>query len=634
MRQRKRLAAFSVLALAASVLAVFATAPAANAATVTNQVACTNTFAAATLFNLPVDMTTTATPSSVEEGGSFDVQFQASIPLSEAFIGGVVAVAPITSLVVNSIKIEIPVPANVTTNVPNLNLTWNPGPATIATQSDGPDGIPGNEDDVFTPVPGGVTFTSPPVTRTFTATSAAPSTVDFFLNNRAASAGSGNAHTIINAPIEMNLTILGAVPVGFDCIDGAYSQNAGPDGNLGTSDDFFEAPAQPTEDPWLSVPVTPPPATVVIDDISGQAVNDAARAGNVIDFSGPNWEASSDITVEMCDLALTTCSAADLTGVTASIDVDGNLDGQATVAAGATTGARALQVTTDADQSDDIQILVLGTPTISVVPNEAGVGAPVDVHGTNWNPNSLTTVVTPTNGVGTPIALPTGVTVNNVGVFDTELTVIAGTALIAGADLDPAYPQPPGPTNPGSLFAFTGFTVSENDCTVLDPSGCTIEQTVLFTTDAGTLSMSQETGIINLGELDLDGLAHHIPGDINEITTIDATGSLNGWSLTATMTDLVTDGGGANRTIAAGNMHWTPDCDPIDANLDGIVDGIGSDVVTGDEANLDPTIGRTLCIAAAGGGGGTFTGNAELDLFVRANVAAGDYQAKITFLLM
>jgi len=100
------------------------------------------------------------------------------------------------------------------------------------------------------------------------------------------------------------------------------------------------------------------------------------------------------------------------------------------------------------------------------------------------------------------------------------------------------------------------------------------------------------------------------------------------------MTDLVTDGGGGNKTIAASNMHWAPTCDPIDADGDGIVDGLGTDVASGDGATLDPTIGRTLCTAAPGGGGGTFTSNAALDLFVRANVAAGDYRATITFLLM
>jgi hypothetical protein len=273
-------------------------------------------------------------------------------------------------------------------------------------------------------------------------------------------------------------------------------------------------------------------------------------------------------------------------------------------------------------------MLILGTPTISA-PLNGGLGAPLTITGTNWNPSSLSTMVMLVDGTQVPVAAAIPATVSSTGSFTVNTTVAAGMAFIAAVDVDPSYPAAPAP---GSLFAASPFTVSANSCTA-NPS-CSIDQTVLFTTDPGTLAMSQDTGIVDLGNLQLDGRAHHIPGAINQITVVDATGSLNGWDLTATMTDLITNGGGGNKTIPAGNMQWAPACTPIDADLDGNLDGSAAEIVSGGSSALDPVTARTLCDAAPGGGGGTFTGNAALDLFVPANVAAGDYQAKITFLLM
>lgn len=658
MRSRRRFApiAAAALLLSSLTLALAPGAGAANPQTLTSLANCSNTFAPTVVFNLPLDLTTTVTDLAdvplpadpgdglvhIEEGDQFKVSLQGTIPLSEGFIAGVLVQVPtLTQIDVQRIFVSVPAPAGATGG--NLNLEYTPGVVPITS-------APG------VPIPGGVALPSPTVTQTYTATAPGGTTIDFDLDQTAkgtpeAAAAGGTVVGAggVAAVIEMDLQILGVVNVGFDCEAGGLTQDPGPDTILGTPDDLFVPPVIPNA-PFLQVAVDAPPVpTVNVSDVTGQSVTNAARAGNTLTFGGPNWAPSTAITVELCDLDLVTCDATGLSGVSAAIDGTGVLSGTATVDPSAGTGARALVVSTDQAEQDDAAMLVLGAPTISA-PGNAGEGAPITITGTNWNPGSVTTAVQFLDATDplAPISLagPFVVTVDQFGAFSTTQTVVAGMNLVGAGDADPFYPQPPSPLNPGSLAAVSPFQVSADECTVLGselwssggPIGqdCSIQQTVLLDVLPGTLSMSQTGGIVDLGDLQLDGTAQYVSGAINQVTVVDATGSLFGWDLTATMTDLENGLGAGNNVIPAANMEWTPSCDPIDASVppDGIIDGNPAEVASGAVADLDNTVAATLCTAAPGGGGGTFTGDAGLNLFVDANVAAGSYQATLTLLLM
>jgi hypothetical protein len=625
-------------------------------------------------FNLPMFMSGTAFEagtsnviSSVLGGDPFDAELTARLLATETWLQGalitvyetfgVIPANPSTGEVtatIEDVTVPIPVPAGATGTT--QTIVWDPGVIVIGTANPAfnpatyvPGAGAGNglNQPMFA-VPGGVSLPNPtPVTTTYdTSAVAADTDIEFEIDPSEPLVVGGANDGLINipaAPVKMTVTLPGLFPLAFGCV---------------TADEILDTndpPGPPTpipggNPPFLTVTATAPPApTADISDVTGQSVTDAARTGNVISFEGGNWTpvpvggTQPTITAELCSLDLSSCDPGGLTGLSASIDDAGVISGSATVDSSATTGARVLLVTAGAEEDETpAEVLILAAPQIGA-PTNAGVGAPILIEGTNWNPDGadpISTVVELRNSNGTlgnplddTVLQTIPVAVDGLGGFSTSANVPAGLDLIVAGDGDPFYPTPP---LPGSMFAFSPFTVSANGCTVVNPViGCSIEQTVLLTTVAGSLSMSQQTGIVDFGSLQLDGLAHVEAGAINEITVIDSTGSLNGWDVTATMTDLVTGSGVGNRRIPAANMEWTPSCDPIDANSDGIVDGDPTEVFSGSgPVAMHNTLGNTLCTAPVEGGGGTYTGNAALELLVPANVAAGSYSATISFLLI
>ncbi len=593
-----------------------------------------NCSAAGNPFNLPVTMDGSAVPASVLPGQSFDATISPEVTLTQDFIQGALITGytifftPITDVNVTNVRVRVPVPSGSSGALTEFN--WSEGTQTVGVANpDFDPGLPASETNIPSFATGDFVFTPPsPITQTFTATGAAGSDIEFELGAD---------------PLRIDLAI-GALPLPIIC--GSVATEI-PDPSVDPqTDPPTTIPFNQT--PFLTVPITAAPVpTADITSVTGQVVDNAARAGNEVAFGGPNWSASSAIDVELCDLAETACSAAGLSGVTAAIDGSGVLSGTATIDPAAGTGAQLLRVSTDQAESDTDDLLILGAPTISA-PGNAGEGAPIVITGTNWNPNSPSTAVQFLNATGdTVLAGPFVVTVDSTGAFSTTQTVVADTGIIAAGEGGLGYPQPPGPATPGSLFAIqTGFQVSSDECTVPGselwstggPTGqsCSIQQTILLDVLPGTLSMSQAGGIVDLGDIQLTGTSQFVSGAINEVTVVDATGSLFGWDLSATMTDLENGLGGGSNVIPASDMEWTPSCDPIDASVppDGILDGNPAEVISGPVADLDNTVGATLCTAAPGGGGGTFAGNADLNLFVGASTAAGSYQATMTLLLM
>ncbi|WP_426572441.1 WxL domain-containing protein [Aquihabitans sp. McL0605] len=395
-----------------------------------------------------------------------------------------------------------------------------------------------------------------------------------------------------------------------------------------------------------------PTATVTsITGIGGapaQFVTTAARSGNTINFGGGNWTPGGTPTVQLCDSAGTNCDASGLSGVSASIDGSGQLTGAATVDASATQGAnRRLTVTAGSESDHRASLLILGTPTIALSAGSGPANGAVNVTGTNWNPGSgATTVVVAADGTGNPLAAPVNVVINGSGALTGTVTTPAGTALIALADGNPAYPQPPSPLNPGSLAAVAPFSINQNaqSCGSGSPlAGCTLNQSLYLNIQPGDFTWSQLTPFVVLNStttgnacteankttcygMKLDGSTQTVNGNINQISITDARGAGAGWDVSATMTDLVTGAGGVNEVLPASSVHLTPACAVTDGNTAG-----GTAAVTAGAAGvLSTSTALGLCSAAPTHGGGKFTVDGALTMSVPPSTNAGLYQATLT----
>jgi hypothetical protein len=297
-----------------------------------------------------------------------------------------------------------------------------------------------------------------------------------------------------------------------------------------------------------------------------------------------------------------------------------------------------------ANEDHRATLLILGTPTISLSASSGPAGGSINVTGSNWNPLSATTVISATDGVGTPLSLPVSAVVGSTGSLTGTVVTPSGTAFIGAGDLDPFYPQPPSPLNPGSLAAALPFSINANsqDCGPDSPlTGCTLQQFLYLNISPGHFTWSQATPFIVLNAtghtcdetnkttctgLQLDGTTQAVTGSLNNITVIDARGQGAPWSISAVMDDLTTNGGGTNQTLPANTVTLTPSCAVVDGNTDG---GTAA-VITGAASLLDNSTAITVCSANAGAAGGTFTAGGGLSLTVPASIYAGLYQATIT----
>ena len=150
--------------------------------------------------------------------------------------------------------------------------------------------------------------------------------------------------------------------------------------------------------------------------------------------------------------------------------------------------------------------------------------------------------------------------------------------------------------------------------------------------NGSTLTFSEPSTTVTLTPVTLNGHDQDSTGSIQTLTVLDARGSLSGWVVNATMTNLTDGTAGAtpanHHAIPAGNMHTTTvTCAPQAAS------GVATDVAAGAGGTLDPTSSITLCTAATGGGGGTFDINVGLTLNVPASIAAGHYVSQMTLLI-
>lgn len=140
-----------------------------------------------------------------------------------------------------------------------------------------------------------------------------------------------------------------------------------------------------------------------------------------------------------------------------------------------------------------------------------------------------------------------------------------------------------------------------------------------------TLAMAQNGGAIDFGTVALNGQAHTVNGSLNQVTVTDGRGTTLGWSLTGTMSDLLSANG--TDKIPAGNIAWTPSCAAQEGSL--------SQVANGPSGPLG-AIPTTLCSQAASElpTGGVFTADAGMTLTTPQFTASGAYTGTLTLTLI
>lgn len=378
----------------------------------------------------------------------------------------------------------------------------------------------------------------------------------------------------------------------------------------------------------ISTPISyKPPVSASISSVTGQTGTSAARSGDTLNVTGATWDPSAAPAASLCTTTGTACDLAGLTGAL-STDGSGALSGALTVTATATTGARALKIVNPSDsQTVLIPVTILGARTISLSPASGGGGTLVTITGSGFNASAPVLAV---ETDGSPVPLSFGsATVDASGNVTGSLTITSSHVIgIAVSEV----------SNPAVLNAFAPFAYSADSCSTLTPDAstvtrpagdCQLLQTVHLSVTGGPngLTFSQGSHDITMSPIVLNGDQQTSTGAIRNVTVLDARGSLVGWTVIATMTDLADSPTPAlHHSIPASNMSWTPAC-----ALNTPTSGAISDITTGAPTTLSNTVAATLCTAVPGGGGGTFVGSSPLSLIVPASIAAASYSSVITF---
>lgn len=356
--------------------------------------------------------------------------------------------------------------------------------------------------------------------------------------------------------------------------------------------------------------VRPVPELVVTAVVGRPAGSVAARAGDVVELGGTEWDPTATLTVAWCEPdAAVGCEPLLATyGITA----DGVLSAAVTIDEAVTPATREISVTQSTDgQLASAPFTVLGARTVTVDPPNGPTGTAVTIDGTGFDPFAAVTV---TGWDGEAATTDVGAaTVDAAGVLTGSIVVDDATTVAIVVREDDA---------PDTELASAAFTIDAQ------------EQTPEVTISAGALTLSQAASTIQMTPIVLSGEPEASTGELNTLVVTDARGTLVGWTVTAVVTDFVdvneSEPGDAPSThvIPAGNLSWTPACAPAPGT-----GGVPAEVAAGAPGPFDPTTPRTLCSAPPGGGGGTWHLDAELSLMVPASIAASQYRATLTLLV-
>lgn len=388
--------------------------------------------------------------------------------------------------------------------------------------------------------------------------------------------------------------------------------------------------------------------TATVSTITGQraGVTGFARAGDVINVTGANWDAnqaSGAFTVTVGGAAVATQSLAS--------DASGNLTGAITVPAGATTGAGAI-VVTQAANSSTTPISILSTRSITITPAGGGTGTVVTVTVNNFdplatisvaaqydNPNGLCNVPDgpiPGQPCNDPVGnFPVGPFISGSNTTVTATTSSTGTWTGTVTVNEPATNrvtavETGAGTSPAQDNASTPFVFNSDACTsklgLATTGSCDLSYNLTEVITAGNLSMSRTTGTGNVtfSPITLDGTNQVASATLSPITVKDFRGSAFGWSLTASVTDFTGSNGG---TIPKSALIWTPTCVPAT--------GVTTNLVAATVGSPGAVDAATLCSVGvvASGTGGQFEAGAAMALSIPANQLAGSYAATLVLTL-
>ena len=156
--------------------------------------------------------------------------------------------------------------------------------------------------------------------------------------------------------------------------------------------------------------------------------------------------------------------------------------------------------------------------------------------------------------------------------------------------------------------------------------------TVTFSLTGGALSIAAPaTAAATASSVSLT-----VPMTVGSTTVTDATGSLLGWTVTATATNLSGPGGAS---IPKANMTWLTGAVSVPSGQSGSLAGVASTGVGfGGPFLSAPVTGTDIPVLVAKAlplsGAGTYAYPASVTLAVPANTAAGDYVGTITQTLL
>jgi hypothetical protein len=551
MKIRKSLAGIAAGSLALAGLAV-ATAPTANASTVTGQLFRCNVLTSANPWTTNITSTAVANPVGV--GASTTVTTSFSAPQ----FNGPVPIAPNTLRAV----INYAVDGGAVTSVVTPVLTENAG----------------------TTIPAGGSFNVPVTTASLTFPTTGVKNfeiVSVVFDNWDGSAGDAFA----NYPN-------GATPAGVDTNCLAVASVSGTPGNYtwGAYTGNVNTEDITVVGPEISVSaVTNTGADDVIgggdDTVMPGAVNGGRayfRGLDALSISGnaqwdPAYTAAGNMQVRVCADAAGTVScspyAAYPTPPGLSVNGSGQLSsGDVQVATGSFTGNQYLIISqhsvtgnpafggpNPANRSDSnlvkkasFPITILGAQTVAGPP-AVSPGATNAISGSNWYPGSTVTVRSRITGPANSTDASVGFTATATGALPASATYVvndansiefSATDAVGGAAVSP--------------FSINAFQCTAQTGNTTGGAGCFTRQQVNATVISGNLSQAAiPTGSnidnlqVNFGSLTTPLVATPRNGDLNTIEVTDNRGGTYGWSLTAQMPDLAGSGYSIDNALLA-----------------------------------------------------------------------------------
>ena len=255
-------------------------------------------------------------------------------------------------------------------------------------------------------------------------------------------------------------------------------------------------------------------------------------------------------------------------------------------------------------------------------------------------------------GIPTPIPahLATNATVTVVDAFGNVVTGYAGTTHFTSSDPLASLPADATFTSGTHVFVngvvfHTGGTQSVAVTDASTPALTGTESGITVTT-TGSLTLNESTQSITLPAMTLNGLPQFVSGDLAVIQVQNGRNIADGWTVSATMSDLTADGStAANHIVPASDVAIDPaahgGCHPYDANGDGLPDGLQQGVSAGPgglfstsahPVTLSTTTPVSLCWGADGFGQGAFEDQPAIQVRIAPSKAAGTYTGTLTII--